>query len=83
MRTLTIEARSLESACGFVGALSAFDAKLIQEVDGYFVEVAIRGSNRRIMDVLNALEAYVTRREGGAAVVDLDGRRYTMHPAAA
>jgi len=61
MLTLTIEAKSADSAHGFVGALSDFDTVLIQTGDGkYLVRTGIYGNDHEAVRLLDALEAYIT-----------------------
>jgi hypothetical protein len=80
MRSLTVAAKNLQSAQALHGALAEFDAELQQsEPNGYSVVVSLRGPERRIVDVLDALQRHVTDRNDGPARVDLDGRKYTMH----
>jgi hypothetical protein len=63
MRTLTIEASSLQSARGFHAALARFHAELEQNNHGvYFVKVKL-GGDQDILRVLQALEAHVAERE--------------------
>jgi hypothetical protein len=81
MQTLSIKATSLESARGFCVALSGFQAELIKAEDGtHLVNVALDGSDKEIIAVLNALESYVTHRGDGPAEVDLDGQNYKLYP---
>ena len=80
MRSLTVAAKNLQSAEALHGALAEFDAELKQsEHNAYCVVVSLEGPERRIVDVLDALQQHVTDRNDGPARVDLDGRRYTMH----
>jgi hypothetical protein len=80
MRSLTVAAKNLQSAEALHGALAEFDAELKQsEHNGYCVVVSLKGPERRIVEVLDALQQHVTDRNDGPARVDLDGRRYTMH----
>jgi hypothetical protein len=80
MQTLSIEAASPESAHGLYEALADFSADLRETDDGRrYVDVELRGSDREIVDVLNAIEDYITRRSCGPALVGLDGRKYTIH----
>ena len=82
VQTLTITALNLESAQGFLRGLASFDAELTaDEDDTYRVQIKLGHGDREIISVLNALEAYVTRRREGPAVVGLAGRSYTLHPA--
>ena len=62
-------------------ALADFDAQLVETLDGHFqVVVALAGSDRRIVEALNALERYVTERGDGPAKLEYEGRTYTVHP---
>jgi hypothetical protein len=84
MRTLTIEANSAESAHGFIEALSAFDAVLIDgEDDRYYVKVSVRGDDQEVVHLLNTLEQHVTERARGPAQIEVEGQSYTMHPRSA
>jgi hypothetical protein len=81
MRSLTVAAKDVHSANELHGALAQFGAELEQaEPDGYCVVVPLRRrTERQIIEVLDAIQAYVTGRNDGPARVDLDGRTYTMH----
>ncbi|HEY1514232.1 MAG TPA: hypothetical protein VGF66_10810 [Gaiellaceae bacterium] len=82
MKTLTIKARTLESARGFLAGLASFDAELHEADDGsYLVEITLSGPDCEIVSVLNALEDFVTNRVREPAEVGLAGRTYTLHPA--
>ena len=84
MDTLAIQAMSSESARGMLAALSAFEAELVETPTGRCeIVVALAGDDAEIVAVLNALERYVTERAGGPARVELNGRKYVMHPGAA
>lgn len=81
MQTLTIKAKTLESAHGFLTGLAGFRAELQEAEDGsYLVQIALGRSDREIIAVLNAIEEYVTNRAEGPAEVGLAGRSYTLHP---
>jgi hypothetical protein len=81
MESLVIHAVSRESAEGFCSALSGFQAKLVEGEDGRCqVEIPVGRSNKEILEALGALEAYVSSRSDGPAQLDVDGRRYTLHP---
>jgi len=81
MQTLTIKARTLESARGFLAGLASFDAELHEADDGsYLVEITLGGPACEIVSVLNALEELVTNRVREPAEVGLAGRTYTLHP---
>jgi hypothetical protein len=82
MQTLTIEAVSQESALGLYAVLSAFRTELVEMPEGtYHVEIALGGSDREIVDVLNVLERHVTSRRAGPARLALNGRSYVLHGA--
>jgi hypothetical protein len=79
MASLTVEATSLETARGLYSALSSFGPELSgSDESGYRVVVALRGSDRHVVAVLDAIEGYVSRRKDGPARLELDGRRYTL-----
>ena len=81
MQTLTIKAVSLESAQGFLDGLAGFPAQLREDEPGvYTVEVTMGSTNQEIVQVLNALENYVTHRGEGPAEVGILGRSYKLHP---
>jgi len=82
MESLDIHAGSRESAEGFRDALEEFDTKLVASEDGrYLVQIPLAGiDTKKIVAVLNALEAYVTQR-GGPARVELGGHPYLVDPA--
>jgi hypothetical protein len=82
MQTLTIKAKTLESARGFADGLAGFQAELERAADGsYLVEITLGGTDGEIIAVLNAIEQYVTHRAEGPAHVGLAGRTYELHPA--
>jgi hypothetical protein len=81
MQTLTIKARNLDSARGFLSGLAGFHAELVESDDGsYLVEIDLGGPDCEIVAVLNALEDYVTSRAEGPAEVAVAGREYKLHP---
>ena len=83
MQTLTIEARTRESARDLYTALSAFRVSLWESDDGPCrVEVTLGRSDREIVELLNAIEAHVTERRAGAARIRLNDRTYTLVGAA-
>ena len=49
------------------------------EDEGYRVSVELGTSESRILDVLSAIEDFVTEANSGPASIDVGGRRYTMH----
>jgi len=82
MKNITIEAATPESAVALCEALAGFHAELRQDDDGRrFVDVELRGGDREIVEVLNAVEDYVTHRDDGPALVAIDGRGYMLHAA--
>ena len=81
MLTMTIEAATPESAVTLYRALVRFRSVLHHADDGRrFVAVEL-GGDREIVEVLNAVEDYVTNRSDGPARVELDGHVYTLHAA--
>jgi hypothetical protein len=81
MQTLMIEAATPESARDLRAALAGFRCEVIQSEDGaQTICVQLGRGDREIVDVLNALEVYVTHRGKGPARLNLDGHHYTMHP---
>jgi hypothetical protein len=80
MQMLTIAAASPQSARALVDALSEFQVELLERKYGRRdIVVELGGSDREIIDVLSAIEAYVTQRRDGPARIELNGRSYTMH----
>jgi hypothetical protein len=80
MRALTVGASSIEVAQRLSSALADFHPEILGgDVDGYQVRVSLAGGDRRVIEVLNAIERYVSDRQA-AAPIELDGRRYTVHP---
>jgi len=83
MRAFIVEARSLESARALHDALSDFRADLSgSEETGYRVTVELGTNDHRVLEVLGAVQQFVSDRRDGPAQVELGGRRYTVHPAA-
>lgn len=81
MQTLTIKAKSEESARGFLRGLSGFSVELLEGESGsYLVEIDLRGPDCDIIAVLNALQAYVSSRAEGPALVDVSGHTYKLYP---
>jgi hypothetical protein len=79
MQSLTIHAATAYSAQAVAAALSHFHSESV-EVDGHYeVTVTLGGRDREIVDVLNALELYVTERANGPAHIEFEGREYTLH----
>jgi hypothetical protein len=80
MRSLTVEAKSLDSARGLYEALAAFEPKLTRsEQKGFQVTVEL-GTDRQMIAVLDEIERHVSERQAGPARVELDGRNYTLNP---
>ena len=79
MRAITVEAESVGPARSLYNALIAFHPELSgSEDEGYRVSVELGTSESRILDVLSAIEEYVTEANSGPASIDVGGRRYTM-----
>lgn len=80
MRAITIEAKSVGSARGLYNALIDFHPELAEsENDHHCVTVELGTSETRLLDVLNAIEQYVTEANRGPVRIDVDGRRHTLH----
>lgn len=80
MRALTIEAGPLPVARSLYNALSEFHPELAgDDYEGYRVTVALGSNDRRIVAVLDEIQAHVTARDNGPARVELEGHRYTFH----
>lgn len=79
MRAFTVKAKSLESAQSLFDALHRFDPALEGGADGYSVSVEVGADDRRVLDVLEAIQGHVQQR-ADAARVELDGRSYTVNP---
>ena len=80
MQLLTVEAAGRESANDLCGALSSFQASLVETADGrYQVAVQLGSTGRDLVAVLNAIDGYVRRRWPSPARVELDGRKYMLH----
>ncbi len=79
MRGITIEASSVDRARGLYDALIEFHPELTGSEDaGYRVSVELGSSERRLLDVLGAIEQHITETNAGPARIDVSGRRYTM-----
>lgn len=80
MQTITIEAATRERAAGLYEALSGFRVELRETDDGRrYLEVDLGADDCEIVDVLNAIEDYVTHRACGPARVGFNGRSYALH----
>ena len=80
MRAFTIKAKTLDSAQSLFEALRRFDPALGgNSSDGYSVSVDVGESDRRILEVLDAIHMHV---ENGHSLtrVEMDGRQYTINP---
>jgi hypothetical protein len=82
LQAITIEGTTPESALALYQALGCFRTDLRDTDDGRrFVDVEFRGGTREIVDMLNAVEDYVTHRHEGPARLALNGHNYTLHAA--
>ena len=80
MRAITVEAESVGPARSLYNALIEFHPELSGSEDGgYSVSVELGSSERRLLDVLSAIEEYVTAANRGPASIDVGGHRYSMH----
>jgi hypothetical protein len=80
MRAITIEAMNVGPARGLYNALIEFHPELAGSDDkGYGVSVELGSGESRLLDVLGAIEHYVTEASRGPTRIDVDGRGYTMH----
>jgi hypothetical protein len=83
MQSLTIEAATPDTAFALRDALSEFRAELRVTVDGRsYVEVTLGQSDLEIVEVLNAIEDYVTQRAAGLAGrerIAFNGRKHALH----
>jgi hypothetical protein len=83
MQTLTIEAVTPDTAFALRDALSEFRAELRVTEDGRsYVKVTLGQSDLEIVEVLNAIEDYVTQRAAGLAGqerIALNGHKYALH----
>jgi hypothetical protein len=82
VKSLTIEARSAESALRLTDALQQFHPELSgTDKLGYRITVELHDSSAgQIVAILDALEDYVTTTSAGPTALEVDGRRYTVHP---
>ena len=84
MQRLTIEAATHLSAQGLFSVLSEFNPALTvdDETGRYFVSVDL-GSDRRVVEVLNAVQRFVDMRAEGTAmnslVVAVNDKRYRLN----
>jgi hypothetical protein len=77
---MTIEAVTPERARLLRAALAGFRTQVIQSEDGrQSIRVELGRGEREIIDLLNALELYVTQQGDGPARINLDGHDFTLH----
>ena len=81
METLTIRAVTPESAQSLYAALRTFRSELVESDDGCRVEIQLGAGEREMVEVLNAIEIYVTERNTEPAKVELSGHTYAVYPA--
>jgi hypothetical protein len=80
MRALTFEAGPLPVAHGLYNALSEFHPEVTgDDYDGYRVSVELGSNDRRLVALLDEIQAHVTARDNGPARVELEGHHYTFH----
>ena len=80
MRAFTVKARNLESAQALFDALRRFDPALLgNSSEGYSVSIDVGGNERRLLEVLDAIQEHARERQA-ATRVRLDGKDYTVHP---
>jgi hypothetical protein len=77
MRAFTIKTKTLNSAERVFDALRRFDPVL--ESESYSVSVDVGESDRRILDVLDAIHEHVEKGHSLTGV-ELDERQYTIDP---
>ncbi|HEV8103847.1 MAG TPA: hypothetical protein VGP69_08945 [Gaiellaceae bacterium] len=80
MKTLSIEARTTETAEGLRSALANFNTEVIEQDAETFVvrvDLSLHGGVD-IGSVLTAIRQYVASCQAGSALIDLDGRTYMM-----
>ncbi len=78
MRTLSIQARTAETAQCLHNALATFGAEVIEQDDTFAVRVDLSHGGADIGSLLNAIQRYVAECQAGSALIHLDGRTYTM-----
>ena len=78
MRTLSIQARTAETAHHLHKALATFGAEVIQQDDTFAVRVDLSHGGAEIGSLLNVIQRHVAEWQAGSALIDLDGRTYTM-----
>jgi hypothetical protein len=80
MKTLSIEARTAETAQGLRSALADFGPKVIeQDPETFVVRVDLSPhGGADIGSVLRAVQQYVRSCQAASALIELDGRTYTI-----
>jgi hypothetical protein len=82
VQTMTIKAATIASGHALRNALARFEPSLDVQDGECFVSIEL-GGDRHVIEVLAAIEDYVTTRPAGGTVssmsVALDGRGYTVH----
>ena len=82
MQRLTIKAATQESTRALYDALHEFHPELDQDEHGSYHVSAGLGSDRRALEILDAIQAFLADRAVGTVdsmTVSLDGRNYTLH----
>ena len=83
MQRLTIEAATHLSAQGLYSALSVFDPELTTDDGGACFVTVDLGSDRQVVEVLDAVQRFVDTRAEGAAmnslIVAVNEKRYRLN----
>jgi hypothetical protein len=77
MKTLSIEARTAETAESLRRALADFEPEVIEQDTETFV-VGVDLADAEVGSVLSAIQHYVASCQAGSALIDLDGDTYIM-----
>ena len=80
MKSLSIEARTAETADRLRSALADFDPEVIEQDPETFVvrvDLSLHGG-AGIGSVLSAIQRYIASYQAGSALIELDGRTYMM-----
>ena len=80
MEKFTIAAASWQSGFDLSVLLSRFQTELLETEDGRQQVVVTPKDDREIIEVLNAIEDYVTRRNRGPAQIEWHEHTYALHP---
>jgi hypothetical protein len=80
MKSLSIEARTAETAERLRSALADFEPKVIeQDPETFVVTVGLSPyGGADIGSVLSAIQRYIANCQAGSALIELDGRTYMM-----